>query len=258
MMRTLLLGRSSRKAIGVGLCLALLATAAGFGGDSKRAEKVGDNDNLAYFVDTQSARGSSERRLLTYASPGEALPNTYFQHPDGTRSVASDVVVVGRVTKVNKGYGWVLPDGVDDAPSENQAKFNDPRAIWKSVHLDLRVERVIAGRPVRTLRVGMAIDGNTDFDKFAAGIQEMGSAVWFLVRSPVFAYDRGLWSVLEDGAMIARIGQGASLSFDLIEPFRNETYLGEAPTLDALQALADAPSRVFQLDNLGGRLTPPG
>lgn len=257
-MRAFLLGKSSGKTVGVGLCLAVLVAAAGCGGDSKRAEKVGDNDNLAYFVDTQSERGSSVSWITNYTSPGEALPNTSFLHPDGTRTTPSDAVVVGRVAKVNKGYGWVWPDGADDAPSGIQAKFDHPRAVWKTVHLDLMVEGVVAGRQVKTFRVGMAIDGDTDFEKFAAGIQEMGSAVWFLVKaSPVFDYDQRLWSVVEGGAMIARLGSDGSLSFDLLEASRNAAYTGEAPTLDALQALADAPGRVIQYDATGARVNPP-
>jgi hypothetical protein len=91
-----------------------------------------------------------------------------------------------------------------------QVPFDSPDALWRTVHVTLDVDEVLSGEIPNgsgQITVGLGIgDVNADEAHIRDGLVALGRTVWFLRDdSPVFAYDRTLYSDIEDGRLVAPV-----------------------------------------------------
>jgi hypothetical protein len=109
-------------------------------------------------------------------------------------------------------------------------------AVTGAIHLTLRLDSVVAGAPRKTensLRIGLAVSGNTDIDTFAQDALSLDRVLVFLGRSPVFAYDDSLYSVIGDGALLATVQPNGQYDFVFLDDV-------DATPLEADRALEGA------------------
>jgi hypothetical protein len=160
---------------------------------------------------------------------------------------ASDLVVVGRITKVAKGIGF---EGHRDAAGTAvTVPFDDPAAKWKTLHLDVQVSKQW-GEPLdrgRPLRVALSFYPDEDIGKFEAGLRSLGKVVLFL-KSPVAAYEESLLGILMNGGMVAAVGEDGELSLPFLKSDDAEQYLKGVETLDKLERAANGPERVVPVE----------
>jgi hypothetical protein len=194
--------------------------------------------------------GAAGSRVIDPESLVEYLPNTTYRVRNGALVTLSDAVVVGRVTGVSPGRGFYAPE--EDEASTVEVPFDDPRAMWRTIHAQVAVTEVVGGQLSEdTIVVGLGWGTQMPLEVAAQGLPALGDVVLFLeTSSPVFDYDPGLLSIAEDGAMLAEVELGGRLMLPAIEPERAERLLAATPTLDSLRAAAQALPRVVPLETL--------
>lgn len=220
----------------------------GCGGDGAATRQASH-----YVVNVLQARNEAAGRGPSwFKTLDELLPNTAYQHPTGQRETLTDLVVIGHIVEVEKGIGFVVPGG--DAPSGQPTSFDDPKALWRTVHFRVDVDQTAGGsqRP-RSVQVGLAFGVDSDFAKIAAGLQGLGRVVLFLQKnSPVLAYDSSLYSVVEDGNLIATVGADGTLALPILDSERASQLLSTTPRLDRLIEKGRAVNRTLMLQTRDG------
>ncbi|MGH9194923.1 MAG: hypothetical protein ACRD1T_04195 [Acidimicrobiia bacterium] len=182
------------------------------------------------------------------------MPNVKWGEPGKPPCALADVIPVGTIANVTKGAGWFADE--DNNGGSQQIPFDDPRAVWKTVHLTFSVERQwgVAKAP-SDVRVGLAMGGKADFARVASDLKSLGRVVLFLYKdSPVFAYEPYLFAIQEDGGMIATVDSEGRLALPFLDSARAARLLEQTPTLDALAAAARDPERTIELAQVGGAL----
>lgn len=115
------------------------------------------------------------------------------------------IVVEGTVTAVDEGVGmtWTFDD---DTELRHLTAFDDDEALVRSVHLTMAVDRLLAGTAddAAEVRFGLAIHRVDDHATLAAGLTG-GRYVVFLIESPVYDYEPGLYGVMIDGGLLCRL-----------------------------------------------------
>lgn len=254
--------RSNRRRIAVLGCAAAIAAAvvgvavldgareAGRSSDTSAAAEAGTG------VDPEAAArelrellgnaGAAASRAIAPASLVEFLPTITYRVRNGAMTTLSDAAVVGHVTEVRPGRAFTVSED-DDA---TETPFDDPRAMWRTVHAEVAVTEVLAGE-VRdeTIVVGFAF--GTSFDVVAAGLPALGELVLFLHEdSAVFDYELGIWSVAFDGEVLAEVEADGRLTLPAVEPYWAEQWLAVTPTLDSLREAARQPARTVPFETL--------
>jgi hypothetical protein len=227
-------------------------SAAGVGGGAA-AEAAGvDTERIAQeYRDIIGNTGGAASRPIAPESLVEFLPNRQYLVRNGTLTTLTDAVVVGHVTSVSPGRAHDWPEDIE--PDGVEVPFDDPRAMSRTVHAEVAVTEVLAGEVATdTIVVGFAFGASTPFDVIADGLPALGEVVFFLYAgSPVYAYDPGVWSVAEDGAVLAEVESDGRLTFPAVEPYRAEQWRVVTPTLDSLRVAAREPARVVPFETLG-------
>lgn len=93
-------------------------------------------------------RGASVQRASGLGTLGQLASGT-----SPTMQFDDFAVVVGRVTEVN-GLGGYYPGEGDDEATTYEVDFDDPRAMWRSVVLDVRIDETLVGDLAGSVRVG--------------------------------------------------------------------------------------------------------
>ena len=226
---------------------------AAVGVDGGAAAEAGvDTEALAQaYRDLMANAGGAGSRAIDPESLVEYLPNRQYLVRNGNVVTLSDAVVVGNVTSVSPGRAFYAPE--DDDTVSIEVPFDDPRAMWRTVHAEVAVSEVLAGRvPDATVVFGLSVAPQTAFDVMADGLPALGEMVFFLdVDSAVFDYESGIDRVADDGAIMAEIGPDGRLTLPAVEPDRAPRLLALTPTLDSLREVAGEPARVVPLETLG-------
>jgi hypothetical protein len=115
--------------------------------------------------------GASSNNVRTYSRLVEILPNA----KDSGGAAITDSVVVGRISTVAHGIGFARG---------RVTGFDDPLAAWRTLHVTVAVDTVIAGAQVPTLTLDWALLGSTASGEDAAAI---GRALRALERVAVFS-----------------------------------------------------------------------
>ena len=88
---------------------------------------------------------------------------------------------------------------------------------WKSIHRDVEIEREIGSTTgARRARIGLAVSTRVDVDLLACGFSQLGRVLFFLRRTPVFAYDDERYGIAEDGALVTLVDEADRLSLPLL------------------------------------------
>ncbi|MGH9156714.1 MAG: hypothetical protein ACRD1K_12960 [Acidimicrobiales bacterium] len=161
------------------------------------------------------------------------------------RSLA-EAVVLGTISKVEPGKGFVV-DAVD-SPSGQVVDFADPKALWRSFHLIVSVRESLGGISVPdTVRVGIAFDGASDVKAVEQGLMALGDVLLFLERSPVFAYDPGLYGIVEDGALLATLDARGQIRLPAKDADEAASLLTGGNTLEALRRASTGQLRTVEV-----------
>lgn len=242
---------------------ALLAVLAGVGtaalagcGDSRAPSSAARA--RGYAISELRARAErADRAPAAYRRLDELLGNTVYSTDGRPATPLTDAVVRGTVVDVDPGYGFVAaegaPAGAEIVGDGAKVGFDDPRAVWRTQHLSVRVDEVLSGDATagQVIRVGLAVGGSADTDasKLSQGLRSLGEAVWFLRKdSPVFAYDPTLFADVEDGGMIAVVDDSGDLTLPFADPAWAERLTRDAPTLGTLRSAARRPRRVVRFE----------
>lgn len=216
--------------------------------------KTSSGDSVTYLEKQMRGRAEAASRDVWYRSLDELLPNARFAVPGEPPESITDFAVVGEVVDVAKGFGFVV---MRDAPDGGlPGEFDSAGAMWKTVHLAFRVDRVLGGGGVEgTLKVGVAFDASADFKIIREGFKNLGRVVLFLQQdSPVFAYDPQLYAIAEDGALLAVVDQQSGrLSLPALDADRADALLHPTVTLEELERRAVLPPYVIPLRVQGGQ-----
>jgi hypothetical protein len=200
------------------------------------AERVRETQP-AYLFEHLHARTalSSERR---FDNLEDLLPNKGVDRGDGQRAVV-DRAVIGPVQDVSKGAGFRTPD-FDSDEVVQQLDFDDPAAQWKTIHLRVADYRDLSGtKDSGPVQVGIAVGPDADFAKIKSDLLN-GRFVFFLVRSPVFAYDDARLGIVADGAMLTLVTDGR-LTLPAVNPAEADALLEGTRTEEALVAKSREP-----------------
>ncbi len=253
-------------ACAVAVAVGGLAVLDGLRGDDRQSEAAGridagsgaqaagaDPEALAQaYRETIANAGGAGSRVTAPESLVEYLPNTTYLVRNGAMVTLSDAVVVGHVTSVSPGHAHDWPADAEDRPPV-EVPFDDPRALSRTIHAEVAVTEVLAGRITEdTVVVGFGWGTETPFDVAARGLPALGNVLLFLEEdSPVFAHDRAVqYGVAENGALLAEIDAGGRLTFPALEPYWADQFLARNPTLDSLRAAAQEPPRVVPFETL--------
>lgn len=206
------------------------------------------------FTDAIRARSETGNRMSSPDSLKELLPNAQYRSPvaNGGLFTISDAVIVGHVTRVSPGHAHYWPPDAEDRPPIELA-YDDPQAMSRTVHAEVTVTEVIAGQAATdTIVVGFAFGAQMPFEVSAEGLPAMGEVVFFLESdSTVYAHDSAVqYSVVEDGAMLAKVESGGRLTLPAVERGRSEQMVSQTATLQSLRAAAKQPTREVPLDTL--------
>ena len=236
----------------VTLTLAVLGSLAGCGtsGDHDGADvALTPRQALLQSIEHESDEASFHR---PYATVAEMLPNTKH-HVVGQPApvVVFDAVVVGRITDVANGDGYIEATG---PPVEGQvgggpikAPFDSPLANWRTLRLSVDVERRIAGDVADDFAVDWSLLGSSakgdDAAAVTAGLLDLGTVVLFLDRSPAATAPSGL-SLLDRVYGIGVVRSGGRLEFPFVEAERVTPFMNGVATIDDLVREAGKPDRV--------------
>ena len=259
--------RAERRRAGLVVCAgAVVAAVVGVSlldGAGERDRRAGEQDGSAAVaaVDPEAAAAAYRESIagtnaavsssISPESLAEYLPNRLFRGFNGQVTTLSDVVVVGHVTNVSPGRAFYAPE--EDETSTIEVPFDDPRAMWRTAHAQLTVTEVLGGpAPGETIIVGVGVGpSSASFDVMAAGLPALGDMVLFLqASSPVYDYEPDLWSVADNGAVLAEIESDGRLTLPALDPYWAQRYLAENPRLDSLRAAAQEPPRELSFGTL--------
>lgn len=182
------------------------------------------------------------------------LENTEYKVGDASPRPLTEAVIVGRVVDVEPGRGFRV-DG-DDAPDGIETDFDDPDALWRTVHASVRVESVISGAADQLILVGFAFDPRLPLDDIKKQMIGFGRVLMFLNKSPVFDYDPDVYATVLDGALLGLIDHEGHIALPALEETEEADLLRAASTIDELRAAAEEAPRMIQLDDSGARISP--
>jgi hypothetical protein len=196
-----------------------------------------------------------------FGALADLAPNTLYRTVDGTEGVQTDVVLAGRFTAVEPGIGRVVSD--DDGANDRAVEFDDPSAMYRTVHAQLVVDTVVAGesQPGRVL-VGFLVRGSKSdwdhlptFEEARDGLPTLGRVVVFLSKDTArYAYDPSVHGVAfrhsssdpgySEYPLLGQVGTDGRLDFPMLPSGEAERLTAPTPTLDALVAAGREPERV--------------
>ena len=234
--------RTSRRK-GVAILMAM-ATCVSACGDSSSGSR-----ELAGTLEHLQARDAASRHVF-YRSIDELLPNVRFLLPSGEKTEVVTAVVVGTVTKVHEGRAY------DEEGRQREVEFNDPSADWRTMHMDVDIEESL-GQPVGDqITVGIAVGGAADPSMIRDGLGSLGRVLLFMQRdSAVFAYDPNLYSILEDGSLLATVDDSDIIRLPVKGSEETKAFLGGIQSLRDLRTAATGPQRDIRLSGSDGFVT---
>jgi hypothetical protein len=195
------------------------------------------------------ARQGATGRVQPFTSLTGLLENVDYRMPGRPTGPLTEAVVVGEVVDVEPGRGFRVEG--DDAPGGIETDFDDPRALWRTVHVSVAAESVVSGTVGEQLLVGFAFDPDVPIAQVEADFRSFGRILLFLNRSPVFAYDPSVYGTVFDGGLLGLVDDGGDIQLPVLEDTEEADLLEGASTVDELREAAKQPRRVIELDASG-------
>lgn len=135
------------------------------------------------------APGGGANSSLAYAASSieDYRPDSSVEWADGSTRPISEMVVLGKVSNVSKGYGYTI----DEAGVADQHPFDDGGAAWRTMVVTVDAESVTTAGGVRDdvgpVTFGMRlVEPKVDFDRLASGLRNLGEVAVVLERSSAF------------------------------------------------------------------------
>src|SRR4051812_15317712 len=165
----------------------------------------------------------------------------------GQRGDVSDSVVVGKISSVTHGFGYVLKDPPPSGEVAGRVDYDDPAAQWRNLHVTIDASETLAGPQMTTITIPWAVLGNSqsgeDAEAAARALKGLGRVVVFTNSVPpnLVSWD-GLRRIANDRPYnVGTVDDHDVLHF----PFINSTegpsetaFLGDVTTLARLRAAA--------------------
>ena len=126
--------------------------------------------------------------------------------------------VSGRFTSVEPGIGMRWEEAAD-SDRMIVLKYGDPDAVVESVHFTFEISDRLAPHTARAqseVTVGVTFDAGFDFDQIEKDYLGLGEVVLFLEQSPVFAYQPGVYGILDNGLMVGVVDDSGGVEFPLV------------------------------------------
>lgn len=145
-------------------------------------------------------------------------------------------VVLATVTDVERGTAQSWGDDEDNPDAGRAVPYDSPDADTKTIHVTAEVTEVLFGElPEQTIRVGLVLPSDADFERLKPEVLELGTVVLPVYRSPVFDYEDDLYGIRRDGSLLLVVDQAGALT----APFFGSdagALLSNVPTVDRLRA----------------------
>jgi hypothetical protein len=191
---------------------------------------------------------ADKRAQSLYTSFAEAMPTVSYVIDGSAPVTASDLYVRGAVTDVVAGSSFLWQVDVNGENEERvELKFNEEGAMISTVHLTIRPDVVItAGRNEQPTEVvvGLALEAPADPVAVAEEFKRYGNVALVLHKSPVFDYEPSAWTILEDGALLATVGDDGVLRFPALDADEQSRLAPEPLVIGDLEVAKD---RVIEL-----------
>lgn len=165
--------------------------------------------------DSIRSGNSNTDRVRSYASWEELVKEATEVGEDSI-----DVAVVGEVTGVEEGRSstWDMESGREE---RTVLQFGDSRAMSSTYHMNVEVSALVGENDVgvtrgSVVRVGIAVDPEVTLSDVEADFGAIDGAVFFLVDSAVYDYEKDLFGIAEDGSLVASAGVDGDLSFPML------------------------------------------
>jgi hypothetical protein len=202
------------------------------------------------LVEALHARHEGGATVRPFDSLDDLLANRQYQVGEGVARPLTDAVVIGHFLQVGPGQGFTVSG--NDAPGGTVTDFDDPQALWRTIHGTFMIDAVISGSTSSpTAIVGFAFGAETSTTQIEKDLVSLGPVVLFLNHSEVFAYDKRVFGTVLDGALLAPVSPDGEIDLPALDEGERATFLSEAPTLSALRTAAARPGSVIQLDPSG-------
>lgn len=207
--------------------------------DASHSHALSHDEALHYAMDSLALRYGSTESIWIDRNLADRLPNRTFAVNGAAPEPLSEDLVIGSVTSVEGGAGYVVGGG--DADGGTAVAFDSPDAVWRVVELSVSVAdrfrgRVPAGEP---LRVGLAFDGGTDPEAVMAGLRGQ-RVVIALEERGFWSHDPALWSVSRSGALLGLVSRGGAVSFPVLAE-EEQGFLAGLDTVQEIRAEAAKP-----------------
>lgn len=207
--------------------------------------------NAAYFVGGLQAVQEGASGFYYQETLADYLPNRLFSI-EGTKAKSmTGGVVVGTVTKVEPGKGFVVvnvePEGaVPDAPGGTAASFDDPDAAWRVAKVTIKTDATygVDGEPDE-LQIGVRLISESDYQREMAGIEELGDVVVVLDPERTYDWDRDLKVVARGSALLGDIDTAGQIGFPGLGD-GSKAFVGNLTTVAALEKAAAEPKRTIK------------
>jgi hypothetical protein len=190
----------------------------------------------------------------------DLLPNIKYRQADGPPRPLVDLVVRGRVIRVEPGVAF--RNFEEGERTENvttditPVAHDDPRADFRTSHLVVNVVEEIGDFELPApaeIRVGVIHDRPIDLRALTRGLQAADSFVFFLsAGSELFAYDRTVYAIAADATLLTQVAPDGRLSLPGLEPKRAKGLLRTASTLAQLKEFAEKGEEIREARKVRG------
>lgn len=208
-----------------------------------------------YLVESTRSRLAAASWYKWYTNLAEALPNARYHAGDKEPVPVTELLVLGEIIDVTEGVGFWPAGKPDSATDVRQVDFDDERAMWRTLHLTVRVDREVdsdGGPKVDEVRVVWTIDGRAygrgDGDEqlptIKTALRELGPVVMLLQHNATADYGPNLLAIVEGGALLATVADDGSISFPFMDPGEDETFRDGIRTVEDLFSEARKPATV--------------
>jgi hypothetical protein len=238
-------------ALAIGIALAASACAA-TGPSTLVAASSVDPAARDYVLDALQARTAAQDGIWIETSIADLLPSHTFSINGKKAAALADGIVVGKVTAVEQGSGYMI-DG-DDAAEGIEIPFADPRSVWRVLVLTVKTDTRLGNVDDKTIKVGVVIDGGMDVVQARDGYLSLGRVALVLNEPGKYAFDPSLYSIRQSGALIGLVSKTGELQFPALGAESDE-FVGDLDNVESIVDESEAPTEVLDVEQAKGEFS---
>lgn len=183
-----------------------------------------------YAISHLQARHEARDAVYIDQNLQQLLPNQEYSVSGESAAPLVAGIQSGVITSIAPGAGYAV-DG--DADSGTVVDPFSDSALWRVVELTVSTDQSVGSVATRTMRVGLAMDAEADYESFKNGL--IGQQVILPVEEQgFFRHDPSLFSIAHGGSLLGIIGQDNSLHFPVLDADEEETYAAGITTVPEL------------------------